>query len=255
MTILLRFSWVVLMEIQSSLPRTENEMKSVRLSGVKGPLNRERRSRLLLISIVLFFILPSFSETHEIGRVCLVLLLYVTLVAATMELAGKRIVFWSAIPLAGASMVLLGVTHYLPTPALLIANALALAAFLALVSVSLFIYLGEEGQITTGRIQVSVSLYFLMGLAWFSIYNLLNILQPGSFTEGGTVLPRNAPWNTILYFSLTTLTTVGYGDILPVKPAARMCAMLEAAAGVLYVAITVARLVAARQTTNSPTDL
>ena len=229
-------------------------MKFIRLFGAKGPWNRERRSKLLLISIVLFFILPALSENHEVGRVFLVLLLYVTLVSATMELAEKRVLFWSAIPLAGISMVLLGVSHYLPTPALLIVNALALAAFLALVSVSLFVYLGEDGQITTGRIYVSVSLYFLMGLTWFSIYNLLNIMQPGSFTEGGVALPRNAPWSTILYFSLTTLTTVGYGDILAVKPAARMCAMLEAAAGVLYVAITIARLVAANQTAKTSTD-
>jgi Ion channel len=204
---------------------------------------------------VLFFVLPAVSETHEVGRVCLVLILYTTLVGATMELAEKRIVFWSAIPLAGASMVLLAVSHYFPTPALLIANALALAAVLSLVSISLFVYLGEAGQITSGRIYVSVTVYFLMGLAWFSIYNLLNILQPGSFTEGGAPLPPNTPWSTILYFSLTTLTTVGYGDILPVKPAARMFAMLEATAGVLYVAITIARLVAARQTSKNPDDV
>jgi hypothetical protein len=91
-----------------------------------------------------------------------------------------------------------------------------------------------------------------MGLAWFSIYNLLNILQPGSFVEGGVPLPPNTPWSTILYFSLTTLTTVGYGDIVAVKPAARMFAMLEATAGVLYVAITIARLVATRQTSKNP---
>jgi Ion channel len=60
--------------------------------------------------------------------------------------------------------------------------------------------------------------------------------------------PSDARWSTILYFSLTTLTTTGYGDIVAVKPAARMFATLEAASGVLYLAITVARLVASRQT-------
>jgi len=50
-----------------------------------------------------------------------------------------------------------------------------------------------------------------------------------------------------LYFSLVTLTTLGYGDIVPVRPFARSLATLEAAAGILYIAITVARLVAAYQ--------
>jgi hypothetical protein len=53
-----------------------------------------------------------------------------------------------------------------------------------------------------------------------------------------------------LYFSLTSLTTLGYGDIVAIRPAARMIATLEAAAGVLYIAITVARLVADYQTSN-----
>jgi voltage-gated potassium channel Kch len=48
---------------------------------------------------------------------------------------------------------------------------------------------------------------------------------------------------TMLYFSLTTLTTTGYGDIVPVDPFARSLANLEAVIGPFYLAITVARLV------------
>ena len=53
----------------------------------------------------------------------------------------------------------------------------------------------------------------------------------------------------MLYFSLTTLTTLGFGDIVPISPPAKMVAALEATSGVFYVAITVARLVASYQTT------
>src|SRR5438552_12423557 len=48
---------------------------------------------------------------------------------------------------------------------------------------------------------------------------------------------------TMLYFSLTTLTTTGYGDIVPVDPFARSLANLESVLGQFYLAITVARLV------------
>jgi voltage-gated potassium channel Kch len=58
------------------------------------------------------------------------------------------------------------------------------------------------------------------------------------------------PRATFLYFSMLTLTTLGYGDIVPLTPAARMFAALESVTGVLYVAITVARLVAAYQKTD-----
>ncbi|HEY3707618.1 MAG TPA: ion channel [Terracidiphilus sp.] len=217
------------------------------LFGPAGLLNRDRRSRLLLVSILLFYILPALSEDRAIGRFIILVTFYVALVAAAMELAEKRVLFWSAIPIAAASMVLLGMALFHPTPALLLANGIALALFLFLVSISLFIYLGEPGNSSTASLYLSVSLYFLLGMCWFALYNILNIVQPGSFKENGTPLPLSAPWSTMLYFSLTTLTTLGYGDILAVRPAARMLATFEAAVGVLYVAITISRLVSARQ--------
>lgn len=220
-------------------------MNSERLLNVRGPLNREHLPRLLLISIVLFFALAPFLEGREVGAVLLILNLYVTLVVATMAL--KRIMFWSAMPIAGTSIVLLALSHFYPTPLLLLANAIALTAFLILVSASLFAQLGETGQITSDRIYISVSLYFLLALTWFAIYNLIDLVQTESFAEGGVKLTGRLHWSTILYFSLATLTTLGYGDVVAVKPGARMIATLEAAAGVLYVAITIARLVANQQ--------
>jgi hypothetical protein len=56
--------------------------------------------------------------------------------------------------------------------------------------------------------------------------------------------------NSLFYFSLATLTTLAYGDVIPVSRPARIIAVLEAATGVFYVAIMVARLVAAYQKTD-----
>jgi len=207
---------------------------------------------LLLTSLVLFFILAPLLEGHKFGGLLLLLNLYITLVAATSELAEKRALFWSAIPLAATSMILLLVSHYYPAWPWLFADNLVLTIFLMLISASLFMYLGQKGEITRGRILVSVSLYFLLGLSWFSLYQFINVVQPGSFSEAGVVLTGEIHWSTMLYFSLVTLTTLGYGDILAVKPMARMLAPLEASAGVLYIAITVARLVAAQTPSKEP---
>jgi hypothetical protein len=200
-----------------------------------------------VVSLLLFFILAPILEEREVGRIVLILNLYVTLVAATIELGESRAVFWSAIPIALSSMVLLWASHNHGTQSLLIASSIVLAAFLILVSVSLYIYLGKESSFTTGRLYATASLYFMLGMSWFAIYNVINIVQPGSFTEAGVPLPVDTHWSTFLYFSLTTLTTLGYGDVVAVKPVARMVATLEAVAGVLYIAITVARLVASRE--------
>jgi len=208
-----------------------------------------QRSVVLLVSILAFIILTPLLEGEPRGELILVINMYLTLVAATMELKERRVLFFSAIPIAAASMLLL--LHYVHrTRALSIANSSVLALFLALVSVSLFAYLGRSGQITTGRIYVSVSLYFLLAMVWFAIYSLLDAIHPGSFAEAGATLVGRVAPSKIVYFSLTTLTTLGYGDIVAVGPIARMTAALEAAVGVLYIAITVARLVASYQTRN-----
>lgn len=213
----------------------------------EGVLNRERISRLLLVSIVLFFILAPLVEDREVGRIVLIVDLYVTLVAATMQLAVRPLLFWSAIPIAVTSMVLLVASHVHSTPSLEIANGTVLAGFLALVSVSLYNFLGRGGAYSKGRLYASVSLYFLLGLTWSVMYQVINFVRPGSFNEGGAAVQTDPHWSTFLYFSLTTLTTLGYGDIVAVRPVSRMFATLEAATGVLYIAITVSRLVASTQ--------
>jgi hypothetical protein len=130
-------------------------------------------------------------------------------------------------------------------------NWVVLAIFMLLVAVSMFIYLGLRRGSLTSRLTTSVSLYFLLGMSWFAIYGVLNSVQPGSIAEAGIPITDVAHWSTFLYFSMVTLTTLGYGDLLAIRPAARMFAVLEAAAGVLYLAITVARLVGAAQKSSS----
>lgn len=83
--------------------------------------------------------------------------------------------------------------------------------------------------------------YFLVALVFSQVYVGLELLAPGSF-----VLPDDGEArDALLYFSLVTLTTLGYGDIVPVSPVARLAAGVEAAVGTLYIAILIGRIVGA----------
>jgi len=208
------------------------------------------RSIFLLCSVLLFFVATPFFENREGGETLVVLDLYLTLVAATVALSARRSLFLSAIPLAGASIGLLWLAHVYHYTAFVIAANISLMVFVGLTCISLFVYLGQEGSIDRERIIVSVCLYFLLALFWFPLFQLTNVLHPGSFVENGVILSGAIPPSKILYFSLTSLTTLGFGDIVAVRPPARMFAALEAAFGVLYIAITVARLVASYQTAS-----
>ena len=100
----------------------------------------------------------------------------------------------------------------------------------------------ERGQVTFHRIVGAVLLYMLIAVAFGSLFMLAGLLAPNAFS--GLVFEDNQKiGSTLIYFSFTTLTTTGYGDIVPVHPVARSMSNLEAVIGALYPATLLARLV------------
>ncbi len=89
--------------------------------------------------------------------------------------------------------------------------------------------------------------YLLIGIAFGHIYGLVELLRPGSFHLPANVgaMPENeaARQSLLTYFSLVTLTTVGYGDITAVSSPARSLACIEAVIGQFYIAVVVAELI------------
>jgi len=99
------------------------------------------------------------------------------------------------------------------------------------------------GRITFHRLQGAAVLYLNAAIMFAAAFSLIWGLNPDAFA-----IPRAAAGDlgelaTMLYFSLATLTTTGYGDIVPIDPFARSLANLESVIGAFYLAITVARLV------------
>ena len=82
-----------------------------------------------------------------------------------------------------------------------------------------------------------LALYLLLALAYAMAYQLINSLQPDAFRS----LHGPLQINDFVYYSLVTLTTLGYGDIHALAPAARLLSVSEAVAGVMFIAIAVAR--------------
>lgn len=93
-------------------------------------------------------------------------------------------------------------------------------------------------RITLDTVNGAIAAYLILAVAWGVSFQLIDVLAAGSFT---TALAGD--FGTALYFSLTTITTLGYGDISPVAPFARIWTVLEAVTGLLYVAVLIARLV------------
>ncbi len=99
------------------------------------------------------------------------------------------------------------------------------------------------GRVTFHRVQGAVLLYLNFGLFFFTLYRLASLLTPDAFAGLPPLGKEFGSGAALLYFSFSTLTTVGYGDIVPLHPLARNLANLEAIIGQLYPATLLARLV------------
>jgi hypothetical protein len=116
---------------------------------------------------------------------------------------------------------------------------LALSALSVVIARAVF----GPGRVTWHRVQGAIVLYMNFVLFFFTLYRFLNTLVPDAFHG---LPPSGAEYGSgaaLLYFSFSTLTTVGYGDITPVYPLARNLANLEAVIGQLFPATLLARLV------------
>ena len=99
------------------------------------------------------------------------------------------------------------------------------------------------GGITIFRICGAMAVYIILGILWGELFVLVYLFEPSSFYFQPSSQFGEPPVSELLYFSFTTLTTLGVGDILPVHPMARSLTTLEALVGQLYPAVLLARLV------------
>jgi hypothetical protein len=99
-----------------------------------------------------------------------------------------------------------------------------------------------SGSVDVNKIIGAICMYLLLGLNWAVYYLFINMAIPDSFHGLKATVPGNQ-MPELLYYSFVTMTTLGYGDLIPVKPLARTFAFLQAIVGQFYVAVLVAWLV------------
>jgi len=121
--------------------------------------------------------------------------------------------------------------------------AFSYAIFVAFAIVTMIKSVFVTDEVTTDRIVGSVCIYLLIGMFFAFVYSGISIIDPASFDFGGSTTYKIEEFRDYIYFSYTTLTTTGFGDMLPMKPITRILAALEAITGSVYLVIMVASLV------------
>ena len=118
--------------------------------------------------------------------------------------------------------------------------------FICYFSLLIYSYIREISRfqrVTVEVLYAALCLYLIIGLFWGAIYSLLNELQPGAYS--GTLLKQatGSQLHIFNYFSMVTLTTLGYGDITPQNPGAGALCQLEAIIGQFFTAVIVGWMV------------
>src|ERR1700736_401943 len=206
---------------------------------------RERRHLLLLISMLLLFVIGPFIVTFRHGVLFLNVLGGAILVAGSYALSERKQLFRTAVVLSAISTIGACLPLAFPQHWAVLASHSSVILLAAFFCISILAYVLHSGRVTSDKIFAAICVYLLLGFVWTYAYALLDDMQPGSFADS-TETGRTddvAHVSQLRYFSFATLTTLGYGDILPRSSTARTMAVLEAMMGQIYLAVLVARLV------------
>ena len=198
-----------------------------------------------LIAVVLLFVVSPFVELIPGGNLIETVLITLVLIMGVLAVGRRRRTLVVAVILALPAFIGKWVNHFrpdwVPTEVFLVTGLL----FVIFVVAHLLGFILRAPRVNSEVLCAGISTYLLLGLSWSFAYLLVAQLAPDAFfLNNGTTTGHSLHGADAFYFSLITLSTVGYGDIIPVSNVARMLAAMEAITGSLFVAVLIARLVA-----------
>lgn len=217
---------------------------------------RQHRFDILLASLLALMVTaPLLHIVWPLGRpfvahLIMLLVFGLMLLSAVLAACVEKKEIYVALGLAVPGFLLDAVGVLAGLTGLAVAGHLFETVFMVYTVVLVLRLIFAARRVTSNVIWAALCVYLLLGVLWANVFSLLDTIQPGSFhfsfVEGNQQeLMRLGGSNSIypLYYSLVTMTTLGYGDIVPITVATRMLAAVEALTGQLYLAVLVARLV------------
>ena len=199
----------------------------------------------LLMMVHLFIFAPLESEAlhiQPIGAIFVVLLSVGLLILSRSLVPVVAII--AVVGLLAVAVVMRIRGGHVALDVTLQATAWLLIALVIIWTVARAVF--GPGRITYHRIVGAILLYLTIGLVFVALYSMVGAYSPNAFS-GTTITARVSLPSDLVYFSFTTLTTLGYGDIMPVHPIARSLTNIEAIIGQVYPATLLARLVSLGQ--------
>lgn len=205
------------------------------------------RIAFLLASIVLLVLTYPFSETGTIAALLFAGFYLILMGSSIYLVSSNRRLLMAAVLLTVAIAVTGGITISSEfTAPLWIQLSWSASVFLQLLLITglLVTFIIQSETVTREVLFAAIVIYFIIAAAFTLLYLVIETFSSGAFISSSGA---EITWQRMTYFSLVTISTLGYGDIVPVAPAAQSLSAMEASIGTLYIAILIGRFVSLYQ--------
>jgi hypothetical protein len=195
----------------------------------------------LLIALLMYTVLAPFLTKLVALRIFTDILLTAILLAGIYATGQKKRQLFIALALGIPLFIVIWSDNFVTSTILTFIATIGGCLFFAYMIVIFLSFLFRTKEITPETIYAAIVVYLFMGVLWTFLYRILFIADPASFQIA--MNQTRDPDLIFVYFSFVTLTTLGYGDIIPLSDQAYALTILEAIMGQMYIAIMIARLV------------
>jgi len=201
----------------------------------------KNRFRFLFVSLLAMLVIGPFVEGFAYLQILFSVFLSAIFISAIYAISQERrhtlIASFLALPALGFTWA----TYFTDSITFSLVSSFFGAVFFVFIAINILDFIFQQDDVTVDMIVGAAVVYLLIAMTWLTVYEIIETLHPGSFAmpEGQLQDSRYL----FLYYSLVTITTLGYGDVTPLTSVASSFSALEAVVGQLFLVISVAWLV------------
>lgn len=209
-----------------------------------------RRFLFLFLALLLPYLIHPLIATEVVGIVLLDLAFSLVLIMGVFAVSDRKHLAVTALALVLLAQALTWTSHAVSNHLLILTGTAVNGLYLIYTAGLLLRHVIRSRAPTSNTIFAALCIYLLLGFIWAFVYSFLQDLDPGAFFFDQRLFNLPARGKHLfselyyfIYFSFTTLTTLGFGDIMPASPWSRMLVSMEAVLGQLYLVVMVTYLI------------
>ena len=212
-------------------------------------LIEKNRFTLLFISLLALIVVPSFMQLPFLQNLFNVICLSLVFITSAEAVVSRRKVFFVILSFIAVLIFFKWLKFIIAVSDIvsLIAESLILLFLIYIIS-RLVKKLFKSKEVTVDIIIMAISIYLLLGIVGGSIAAILNTFYTDAYAISSSIADHDIVFN---YYSFVTMTTTGYGDVVPIRPETQSFAVLLSLTGQFYMTVTIAILVGKFISTNN----